>query len=136
MLTENFQDYSLACLQADKVRQTAYFLLKIGSYFCKLTHLDKEKQNFISIVKQTINFYEFKDFSKGEWLYFEQLQVFLEFLYNEETAVELFIKMYRKLMLIRSELERECKSLLFVCLTNFSIKLNSSELMDLVFEEW
>ena len=133
VLTENFQNYSLPCLQADKVRQTAYFLLRIGSYFCKLTHKDKEKQNFISIVKQTMNFYEFKDLSKKEWLYFEQLQVFLEFLYNKETAVELFIRMYRKLMLMRSELERECKSLLFLCLVNFSTKLNSPELMDLIF---
>ena len=51
-----------------------------------------------------MNFYEFKDLSKKEWLYFEQLQVFLEFLYNKETAVELFIRMYRKLMLMRSGL--------------------------------
>ena len=39
-------------------------------------------------------------------------------------------------MLIRTELEGKCKSLLFLCLSQFNNELNSSEFVDLVFEEW
>ena len=110
--------------------------MKIGIYFFRLTPESKEKQNFTSILKQTIEFYESKGLSKEGWPYFEQLRVFLEFLYNEEMAVELFVRMYKKLTLIKAELGRECRTLLFQCLAHFTNKLKLPELMDLVLEEW
>ena len=123
-------------MPADKLRQAACFLINIGIYFFRLPPQNKEKLNFTTTVKQTINFYEFKPLSKEEWPYFEQLRVFLEFLYNEEVAVELFVRVYRKLVLVKAELERECRGLLFLCLSHFTNKLKLQELMDLVFEEW
>ena len=102
----------------------------------KLALEDEERQKFISTLEQAIDFYDSRLLLKEEQPYFDQLQIFLEFLNDRERAVELFVAMHGKLMCIRDELERECKGLLFLCLSNFSSQLTSAKLMDLVFEEW